>query len=730
MHVKLKRVAWIVGTMHRNGPAVRHLFALLAAGARAVVLWLMSVGSGQRKDSADSRTPVAAPRPTTSPKHPQLRTDPPSKDTSNGQHGKMPANPTNGPSKARCRDWREHSASVETNRPKLLDSGRDAGSLSDRTQFASRVPEQDLPPHIQDLTDADEPAAFRDPQHPGELQSPSGQAAEESNGDSDTPNAPSPGEGVPAPSSPSPPTESWDADEIEPEPSIQAGVPAAVPIEDKDRTPQPSRAAEAAQPSTCNRATDSVGAVAEQKTPPNGPGSGELHQPVPSGRPAHSPAPVSRYSPRLSAPGEAAKGKASADTVSPSTEPSIASLSAEIVVTFNPGDWGINLHLLLRRRDSMPEEMVVSVGNNIHELWAIDDEFFGAVPLENAEDALHSGIAAHADIENGAPTRWVRTGRGLYAFAPRPGIAGFVSVPRVRIGTENVVICTPDLVAQVTDLVRQTGSELPRQVDGPGIPDGWCCFRAIRPAHPLPEGIAGGPFLALSPRAEVEIEFEGGIRIERNRWLGGAPPSIRVIGANPHGQAISIDGQSAVGSEDSAYLADGWDALGAHTVECAGITRTYELVEPQECWQWWPAHCGNTLAVCGAKVSDMSGASRAVSCSEPSWLIGSSPGEVGKAVLGKGRIVAVSAPEFTPVWAIPIAARRRSQGYSVTLVGASSEPTSRIPSGSSKYSVKLWCSAIRRAAQLRLPTIPSDDETRMLFQEYKHRARQIARMLK
>lgn len=378
----------------------------------------------------------------------------------------------------------------------------------------------------------------------------------------------------------------------------------------------------------------------------------------------------------------------------------------------------------------MPEDLVVSVGESIHELWAIDDEFFDAIPLENAEDALRSGIAAHADVGDGPPTRWVRTGRDLHVFAPRPGIAGFVSVPRIRIGTENVVICTADLAAEVTELVRQTGSQHARQVDGPGILDGWCCFRAIRPLHPLPDGIADGLFLALSPRAELEIEFEGGIRIERNQWLIGAPPAILVIGEIPHSQTVSIDGQSAVATDEGRYSAEGWDTLGIHAVTCAGVTRTYELAEPQENWQWWPAHCGDTLAVCGAKVSDLSGAARAVSCSEPSWLIGANPGEVDKAVPRKGQAVAASAPGFAPVWAIPISARRRSQGYVVTLMGASSRPASRIPPGSSTAAVKLWCSAIRRAAQLRLPTDPSGDEAQGLFREYKHRARQIARMLK
>lgn len=712
--------------MRRSALSVRRLLALLGDGTRAVVRWLASVGSRPRKVSADSRTRVAAPHPTAAPERPHLISDTPCADTFSGQHGNVPATQPQRPSgNSGFSGSRDQLPHFENGRSETSDSEDVTGRQLDQMQYAPQAPEEDLHPHTQESADAEEPEALSALQRASGSQSPQDQTDEESSGDSETSDTASPSGGIPS-SPTSQPADPWEVRMPEPESSTRA----AVPTEEKGREQRPPFSAESAEPITENRAAIADITVGEEGTLVDGSELEEPEQPTPPNRPRQSPSPVGRYRPRLGVSSEATKSKAPVAPASPSTEADPASLSAEIVVTFNPGEWGINLRLLLRRQNAMPEELVVSVGESTHELWAIDDEFFDAIALENAEDALRSGIAAHADVGGGSSARWVRTGRGLHVFAPRPGIAGFVSVPRIMSGTENVVICTADLVAQVTELVRQTGSQLFRQVNGPGIPDRWCCFRAIRPLHPLRDGMADGLLLALSPRAELEIEFRGGIRIERSQWLVDAPPAIRVIGEIRHGQTVLIDGQSAIATDDGIYSAEGWDTLGTHKVECAGVTRSYELTKPHENWQWWPAHCGDTLAVCGARVSSVSGTARAVSCYEPSWLVGANPGEVNGAVPRKGQTVVASAPEFAPVWAIPISARRRSQGYVVTLVGAPSPPAPRIPPGSSMASVKRWCSVIRGAAHLRLPTDPAGQETEMLFREYKLRARQLARMLK
>jgi hypothetical protein len=400
-----------------------------------------------------------------------------------------------------------------------------------------------------------------------------------------------------------------------------------------------------------------------------------------------------------------------------------ASLDAELVLTFNPGDWGIVLALLLRRRPGMPEEITVRSGAVRYDLCAIADDLFEPAALAEPALALSEGIAAEAAGE--ITPRWVRTGRNLHVFTGRPGIAGFVSVPRVVIGQENAVLCTEDLVHVVAELCGSCGGPNPREVEGPGIPAGWRCFRSIRPTLPVSSEEFDRVLLALIPLPQAEIELIGGIALDRSLWLAGRPPSIRILGAAPYPGEVMIDGQAASQTEAGYWTANGWDADGWHSISYAGLSRSYEIGPGTQHWDHWPAHPCNGLEVCGALVSAASG-DPAFAFDEPgTLLLGQIPGDIISAVPPHRTSIALAAPSFPPVWALRGAARPRDRRFP-ELVGRSVRPNIvRRPAPA----VRLWCQAIRDYGRgLRTPSDCHPD-TAELWNAYRRTAQSLWRRL-
>src|SRR2546425_280216 len=72
------------------------------------------------------------------------------------------------------------------------------------------------------------------------------------------------------------------------------------------------------------------------------------------------------------------------------------------------------------------------------------------------------------------------------------------------------------------------------------------------------------PLNVLCPAHEIEPQFAGGIRLERNVWLAGFPPRIRLTGELGSDFQVLIDGQSAQLASDGALESTGWDTEGQH----------------------------------------------------------------------------------------------------------------------------------------------------------------------
>ncbi|SAL15619.1 hypothetical protein AWB69_00748 [Caballeronia udeis] len=324
-------------------------------------------------------------------------------------------------------------------------------------------------------------------------------------------------------------------------------------------------------------------------------------------------------------------------------------LDADLILTFQPGGWGIAASILLRRPEGMPEQVAIRVGSETISLVAIDDEFFEPLPLSNISAALQDGIVVKT--ADAVDRRWIRTPRTLHVFSERPGIPGFVSVPRAVIGQENVILCINGISASALDLCKGTGANDLVEVTGPGVADGWRCFRGYRPKRQAKLECTEEILLALNPLPHAVIELAGGISVSRSVWISDRPPTIRIVGIDAAQGEVTIDGQPAT-IDDGVWTTRGWDRCGQHTVHYAGLSRSYEIVETAETWPTWHAHSRDQFYACGATVSGRPDVGALVLLSPSGcWLLGAEPGQVSWAT-PSAYGSAIASPAFRPVWAI------------------------------------------------------------------------------
>ena len=432
-----------------------------------------------------------------------------------------------------------------------------------------------------------------------------------------------------------------------------------------------------------------------------------------------------RYRPRLhpkpAMPQETRRDRTSRAAVKLARGP----LDANLVLFFRPGGWGIQTSLLFRRTPDMAEDVSVRCGLAVHELNAISDEHFAPVPIGDPADALASGIAAESIAEPIA--RWVRGGRDLHVFAARTGVAGFVTAARVIMGHENAILCTSAVVAPAVGACKAAGGPDPQEISGPGIPDGWRCFRGIRPT--LAGAIDGldENCQALIPHPLAAIEFGGGIPLSNGAWLSGHPPSICISGDTPAAGVVAIDGKPATCIGAGDYIAEGWDAVGSHTVSYAGLSRSYSIAHGLDSWEPWPAHTLGHHILCGALALGHRELPTAYAAEPGSvWLIGSRPGEVQQALTGQNRTAVIAAPSFVPVWAIALRSSRGRDRHDVHLIGKPAAPsaTGRFPTQS--VAVRNWCHILRAAGSRPASLVHSHAEQE-LWSAYRAHASSVRR---
>lgn len=437
-----------------------------------------------------------------------------------------------------------------------------------------------------------------------------------------------------------------------------------------------------------------------------------------------------QYQPRIGAVPPMSREKPRGSSAQPTQE---RALGIKVRVLFERGG-SCNVSLVPERKPGLPDTIEVSDGLGSWQFAALQEDFYQDVTRDNIDSALRSGLELEQKPKRGAGARWSLSGRELFVLAAHSRLRGFVSVPRLVItDEEQLVLCTNELRAAVAEVLGTIGCTNCTSFDeSTGIPEGWILFRGVRPKVTVPVSGEDSIFNVLCPQPDIEIVLEGGIRFQHSDWLAGFPPRIRIRGN--FDAPVLIDGGQAQRQSDGIFASPDWDRPGQHVVTCAGVSRSYSIVQPNERWEPWPAYsfpmsrASKGSAICGAAI--LAGNS----CKAPPilWvprsnpvLLGANPGEVFRCrhrtdVTTDHWPVAVP---FTPVWAVPIDPLHADKRVArIHLFGEAQRPPSihrhiKIPTTTPKQMLE-WASEILNSGRKGLAIEPSSSEVRGLWREY------------
>lgn len=414
--------------------------------------------------------------------------------------------------------------------------------------------------------------------------------------------------------------------------------------------------------------------------------------------------------------------------------------------------------LLPRRTAGMPAEFAVKGSGSPPELEALQDEWYQDVMLPDIGQLLREGVEWVGPLPGGGAARLSLSGRGIFVLARHGELNGFVSTTRLVLGEEHVVLCVSELLPEVRAAIALTESPEPSKLNSDsGIPIGWVGLHGVRPRKPVAPSPSGDIIDPLRPLPDVRIALTGGIRIDRQTWLTGFPPTIKLLGDVAALGIVTIDGQEATQSPKGNYVVPGWDSSGEHTVWCTSASRTYAIRSGAEFWEPWDAYVWSLgeptatgtqsrPAICGALVRPPRAArtdSRptVVAASNP-ILIGARPGEI-EICTPRSEVRAglcVGFPWFEPIWAIPADALHCDKRTArVLLIG----PTVAVNSADHESSMQdrgsaarrrtvswgshAWCEAILAASRKGLQTEPLRFEIADLWRSYNRYAKALRR---
>ena len=413
--------------------------------------------------------------------------------------------------------------------------------------------------------------------------------------------------------------------------------------------------------------------------------------------------------------------------------------------------------LLPRRAPGMPIELHMNGSGDPPDLLALQDEWYQDVIISDLGRLMREGIEWVGSLPDGGQARASLSGRELYVLGPHGDLNGFVSTPRLVLGEEHVVLCIPDRLEDVSAAIAETGGPAPALLKSDnGVPPGWVGLRGVIPHRPIAPSVDGDILDALRPLADVEIVLEGGIRIERQTWLDGFPPRIRLRGDTNAINTVTIDGREATVGSDGTYVVPGWDSPGEHSVWCMSGSRAYAIRSGTEEWEPWDAYTWSLgefdtsrpesrPSICGVLVLPPQPARSdcravVVPASNP-VLIGANPGEIITCTcrddVRTGFCVVVT--WFEPVWAIPVVVRGCDKRTSrVLLIGAPkpvAEPARQPRVHARRIRLdrdrrprsRVWCRAILAASWKGLKTDPSSVEVAALWTAYKRYAKALRR---
>lgn len=416
------------------------------------------------------------------------------------------------------------------------------------------------------------------------------------------------------------------------------------------------------------------------------------------------------------------------------------------------------ISLLPRRAADFPAALEVATGDALSAFVVLQDEWYQDVIPEHLGTLLQKGIEWDAQLPDGRHVRWSLGGRPIYVLGHHDRLSGFVATQRLTIGEEHVVLCLDERLQEVKEAIDLTGSPPAVELnENNGLPHGWIGLRGVLPRKPVPSSSEGSILDLLRPLADVNIAFEGGIRIDRQAWLHGYPPQIRLRGDTSSVNSPLIDGTPAVITPNGCYEADGWDSPGEHSVWCPSASRSYIIRDVAEAWEPWNAYTwslGTFTGARGAIAASICGALVRPPLEEESLprrstvvpasnrvILGANPGEIEICPVRRDLRAArcVGFPSFDPVWALPADPMRCSKRTDRVLLIGDPQPvgswSERHATGKPKTALHLnnvrsWCSAIRMAGRKGLTTEPSGSAIVGIWRDYKKRAKAISRRLR
>jgi hypothetical protein len=401
---------------------------------------------------------------------------------------------------------------------------------------------------------------------------------------------------------------------------------------------------------------------------------------------------------------------------------------------------------LPERKADLPQTMAANGSAGPVVLTALQDDWFQDVFLDDLGARLRDGVQWEASCDSGGTVRWVLRGREIYVLSAHDELNGWVSRTRLALGVEHIVLCSIERLEQVSQVIREAGSETPEILDeSMGAPKGWVALKKVIPIHPIPAVDDSDILNILRPNGETVIEFELGIRMQYATWLAGYPPKIQVRGDISRIRSLLIDGQDATLAADGGWVAPGWDSLGIHTVWCDGAAKTYKIEEGAEVWQPWdafsfgnPTRTDSRISCCGAVIQrTFEDTPRRETILVPATnpvLIGPTPGQIFRARPRSDayRAPCIADPQFRPTWALPaIPLQCRRATTEILLIGKPvppNPPPERLLR-SDRRLVIAWCSIIMEASQKHLRTAPDAGTADSLWHEYAQRARDLRRLL-
>jgi hypothetical protein len=400
--------------------------------------------------------------------------------------------------------------------------------------------------------------------------------------------------------------------------------------------------------------------------------------------------------------------------------------------------------LLPERTASLPEIIDVDGSLGSLRLTAMQEEFYHDIVADSIGHALQTGIELQQTGARAGRARWSLSGRPLFVLQQGP-VRGFVSAPRLVIGNEEqLVLCKAELSRDVEQLLAEISGGSKTVLDETlGAPTGWIVIRGVQPSRTLPITDEGSILNVLRPQPDIEVVLDGGIRLNRSEWLAGFPPKIHIRGS--FDGEVTIDGNAVNTSELNRLTTQDRDAVGQHVIWCAGVSRSYSIVEPEEGWELWPAYtvrqsATTRAAICGPSVIDDA------SCEirEILWVpvrapvvLGARPGDIVRSDPHREirtEMWPVATP-FAPVWAMPANPLQAPKASShVLLIGRNIEPETlrndSTYSGTQVHLIRTWVAAILNAARKGLTVSPASREVTELWLRYIKVAKRIGKRLR